>query len=502
MHAEFSQLIIDDSVDVNSISLYPKDVRENIFKVSTHPEGIAKIDDAQKKSQESFKKLISSFSKAEQQKIWNLTRYDDLISQLASAKGRKKKIEILLQKFPSDIHDDALEYGTNQKELIASLDDVNKNFNSEFNSIASAYPAGDQEAFRNMLSVPEAFSLLSTNMHLTVHLGDMYKTDPVFLRQQFDSLNLVAAEQKTREAEEWKKEMKENPEAQSEMRESATEYAKENGYEEKDYSESDPRVVEHYVYVPYPYWSGYPWWYEYPYWYPYPYWYHSGFYIWNGEVIWIGPPSWYFVHWHFHHHPHFYHYPHITNVYINHYYYGPRKSFSRNSVEVQEWMNANETSLPRDFKTNTLQRVDRIREFGKMEIDRDNFNKANPGKTISRTDFVKEHSEEYPHLKQPVVSEPVRPTKTDVNPYEVKPGGQPKEKQKPGVDRPKSNPPAVKNPSTKPEHKEPVQVKPPQKSQPQTKPVERKPEVSPRQVPSKPATPSQPKKETEPSGKK
>src|SRR5689334_17517360 len=158
-NAELSQLMIDDSADINSISLYPQDVRENIFKVSTHPEGIAKIDDAQKKSQDAFKKLISSSSNEEQQKIWNLTRYDDLLSQLASAKGRKRKIETILQKFPSDIHDDALEYGTNHKELIASLDKINKEFNASFQSITSGYSPDDQQAFREMMKTPEAFSL-------------------------------------------------------------------------------------------------------------------------------------------------------------------------------------------------------------------------------------------------------------------------------------------------------------------------------------------------------
>ena len=500
---ELTQLMIDDSMDINAIALYPQATRENIFKVSAHSEGIVKLDDAQKKSQESFRNLIASYSKDEQQKIWNLTRYNDLISQLAATKGKKKKVEDVLKSFPADVHNDALEYAVNHKDLIASLDKMNKDFNAGFQNIVSGYSQDDQKAFREMLNTPEAFSLLSKNMHMTVHLGNIYQSDAAMMRQQFDSLNLVLAEQKAKENEEWKKEMKDNPDAQKEMKESADEYEKENqsagGTGEKDYANTDPVVVEHYVLVPYPYWCGYPYWYTYDYWYPYPYWYHTGFYYHNGEMIWMGPPSWYFVHWHFHHHPHYYHYPHLTNVYINHYYYGPRRVISRNRVEVHTWMRNNENSLPRDFKANNEQRIDRIRELGKADTDLDNFHNNNPGKNLTRDEFIKQHQDEYPHLKQPVAIEKENPRKSDVVPVE-----RPREQQKHDIERPKSTPREIKREPTRPVIKEPVQIKSqPQTPVPKTKPEQpRKPQVTPKRVPAAPAVPAEQKKDKKNSGRK
>jgi hypothetical protein len=328
-----------------------------------------------------------------------------------------------------------------------------------------------------MLGAPEALSLLDKNMHLTVHLGDIFKNDPALLRKQMDSLNLVLAEQKARDTEDWKKEMRENPDAQKELQQSASDYAQENGYSNQELTNTDPKVIEHYVYVPYPYWSGYPWWYDYPYWYPYPMWYHSGFVFWNGELVWIGPPSWYFVHWHFHHHPHYYHYPHITNVYINHYYYGPRRSVSRNTQEVHEWMRSNESSLPRDFKSNTQQRVERIQELGKAEMDRDNFIKNNPGKTITRDNFIQEHQNDYPHLRQPA-EEPL-PEKREVPRVEEKPSARPKEDTKKPTDYSKPIPPVIHREPSKPSRKEPVKPTPKVSPEPSKKPV-----VVPRSVPS------------------
>ena len=98
--AELAQVMNDDSVDVNTLALYPAATRENIFIVSSHSEGLLKIEDAQKKSQETFRNMIASYSKEDQQKIWNLTRYNDLLPALSTANGNKNKTEEALKKFP------------------------------------------------------------------------------------------------------------------------------------------------------------------------------------------------------------------------------------------------------------------------------------------------------------------------------------------------------------------------------------------------------------------
>jgi hypothetical protein len=482
---ELAQLMRDDSVDVNTVALYPQNVREIIFQVSTHPEAVAKLADLQKKSNESFKNLIVSYSQEEQQKIWNLTRYDKLIEQLAATKGKKKKVEGVLKNYPAEIHDDGYNYAVDHPDLMVSIEKMDKDFDNLFVAIAANYSPEYQSAFNRLLKTPEALSLLNRNMHFTVHVGDIYKSNPALMSQQFDSLATVVAEQNAREKEEWKKEMQQNPEAEKELRQSAEQYAKDNGYNEKNYKDTDPQIVERYVYVPYPYWCGYPWWYTYDYWYPYPYWYHWGFYYRFGAIVWVGPPSWYFIHWHFHHHhfyQHFHDYPNLTNVYMNHYYYGHRGSPSNNTVEVYQWIKQNEGSLPTDFRTNSPMRVDRIREFGMMETDREKFNQANPAKNVTRDDFMKLHIEEYPHLKQPV-EKPAPPPLPKETPAEIKkPAEKPavlprKEKDKINIERPPK-------PSAHPRDKA------------VPKPRGKTPRLQPRApAPSKPPSPATPKKE-------
>ncbi len=397
---QMQQLLKDDSVDINVLSTYSAEVRENLFLASLHPEGIAKLKDLQKKSNESFKNSIASYSKDDQQKIWNLTRYENLFSDLSVTGGKKRKVEDVLKKYPAEIHDDAYFFSTENFQLIQSIVAINKDYSKSYDLVIAGYSEKEKAAYSSILKTPEAVNLLTNNMHLTVHLGDLYRSSPELLRSTLDSLNRVNAEQNARDAENFKKEIKNNPEAEKELKESALEYAKENQYKENDYKNVNPEVVNRYIFVPYPYWCGYPWWYAYDYWYPYPVWYHWGFYYWHDDIVWLGPPSWYFIHWHFHSHPHFYDYPHITNVYINQYHYGPRRGISGNSREVNTWMSRNSNSFPDDFRNNSERRVDRIREFGKLENDRDRFNRDNPGKNISRDDYMKLHENEYPQLKR------------------------------------------------------------------------------------------------------
>ena len=314
----FAQLLAEDGADISTIAGYSEALRYAVFEACTQPQGIANMNDLQKNSAQHFRALISSYTKEEQQKIWNLTRYQGLINKLTSTGSLSKQaLEDVLKAYPNAIHDDAMNYTQNRFDVIKNINRINEDFDNAFEETIKTYRPFVQKAFRDLLNTPELISLLNNNMHMAVHLGGIYQKNPEFLKQQFDALNLEQAEQKAKDLEEWKQKMKEDPEAEKELQQSAKEYAQQYGYSESDYYETDPVYINRYVFVPYPYWCGYPWWYEYEWWYPYPYWYHWGFCQWQGNVYWHSPPSWFFVHWHFHRHPHFHHYPHLTNTYIN-----------------------------------------------------------------------------------------------------------------------------------------------------------------------------------------
>ena len=292
---EWSKLVEQDSVDITSISLYPKNTRTNIFKICTQSEGMVKLKDIQEKSQENFRKEISKFSQADQENIWNMTRYPGLLDELAATKGEKKQIENILKKYPEEIRGYSLDYSVSHYGMIMSIYKISKDFETSFKNLVKTYPTDLQTAFQEIMKTPEVLTMLNNNIHMAIHLGSIYKSKPEFLENEMDKWGVMAAEQNTKEKEKWKKEMESDPAISSEMKESSKEFASDYGYTEKECGNVNPDEVVKYVYIPYAYWSGYPFWYESPIWYPYPYWYHSGFYYWNNSIIWLGPPSYFFV---------------------------------------------------------------------------------------------------------------------------------------------------------------------------------------------------------------
>ncbi|MBP9791024.1 MAG: hypothetical protein KBD57_10840 [Bacteroidia bacterium] len=455
---EWSKLVEQDSVDITSISLYPKNTRTTIFKICTQSEAMVKLKDIQEKSQENFRKEISKFSQADQENIWNMTRYPGLLDELAATKGEKKQIENILKKYPEEIRGYSLDYSVSHYGMIMSIYKISKDFETSFKNLVKTYPTDLQTAFQEIMKTPEVLTMLNNNIHMAIHLGSIYKSKPEFLENEMDKWGVMAAEQNTKEKEKWKKEMESDPAISSEMKESSKEFASDYGYTEKECGNVNPDEVVKYVYIPYAYWSGYPFWYESPIWYPYPYWYHSGFYYWNNSIIWLGPPSYFFVSWHFHNHEHIHHYPHMTNTYINQYYYGPRGNISRNSAEVNDWMRANEKTLPTDFKTNLPERINRLREFGKSGVDRENYLKTNPARKVTHEEYIRNNQNQYPHLKNPVTKDIKSPEIKSNEP--IKPGSEIKQSQ-PVQKDPKPSPS-----TPKPEKKQPAPSTPPLKSVP------------------------------------
>src|ERR1039457_1029177 len=67
------QVFKENQEAIDAIAMYPTETRKIIFETTEYPEIIAKLNGMQKNSQEAFEKVISSLSKEEQEKIWNLT---------------------------------------------------------------------------------------------------------------------------------------------------------------------------------------------------------------------------------------------------------------------------------------------------------------------------------------------------------------------------------------------------------------------------------------------
>jgi hypothetical protein len=399
------QVIKENQETVDAIAMYPTETRKIIFEATEYPEVIAKLNAMQKNSQAAFENLISSFSKEEQEKIWNLTRYDGLISDLAANRSMSEdEINNILVNYPEEIHKTALEERKNNYDLIVQINRMNKSYNSDFELLMSDYIPEVINVFREMIKMPEVLDILFDHMQYTVVVGDYYKKNPERVLHKTDSLNLVLTQKNTRETDDWKQSMNDDPQAQEEYTRAAQEYAQENGYQPEDYNASMTQDVTNYNSNPYNWWFGYPSWYPYDYWNPYPYWYDWGFYYGPGRrAVFFGLPSAYFMEWYFYYPEHSTKYAELSNHYYN-YYNRHRESMNNNSIShtVNDWRNRNKDIVTDDWGKNNFNRAQRFKEYGQMEIDRRKYNTNNPHQQIAHSEYLQKKQNKYPLLSADV----------------------------------------------------------------------------------------------------
>lgn len=528
-----TQLMQGDSVDVSTIAGYPTAVRQQVFEAATQPQVIANLNDLRIKTNNEFRSKLSTYPREVQQMIWNLARYEGLINQLVSAGQLANEARRnLLANYPEDIRTDAENCVKNHFEVLKDVNLTNNKFSEGYSALIALLPGTTQSAFKGLLNYPDLLTLLSTNMNLTVRLGDIYHKDATLVIPAFETLHNQLEAQKTQDLEDWKATMQNDPDAATEYQAAAKEFGSEYGYTGDYYNNTNPVVIERYVYVPYAYWCGYPWWYEYECWYPYPYWYYWGFTYWGGQLVWLSPPSWYFMRWHFGHPHHHHYFPHVTNCYIN-YYYGHHRAIPANTAQVGNFVQHSRDIVRADFGTNPYNRVEEIKQLGKFEMDREDYNKKN-AVPVSENDYLKNHSGEFPLLKtfdqgktgaQPDKSttvpqggnqqnKPVEPIKNTDNPkydyydQQKQPDAKPVQpKQQPGENIPAYQPKNEYKPSTEPKQQNTQPTQPKQQYNPPTQPKQQynppaqpKPNYQPAPQP-KPNVNPQPKQNPSPSMK-
>ncbi|MGZ3862134.1 MAG: hypothetical protein ACXVPN_11460 [Bacteroidia bacterium] len=413
----------DDSTALLTVASYPDSIRYRVMLACQKPEVLVKTEALQKSTSQSFRELVSNFSQSEQQEFWNLSRYPALVNEVVTGgKKSKEELESISAGYPSELKKTILDAGRKHYEVLTEINNLRINSQKEFEGILSAYPEQTQTAYRGLLDHPDVLNTLSTNMHLAVMLGDMYRSNPQQLTYLLDSVKTEHKKQSSKDLEEWKNGLENNPEAKKEMEQAAKEFTKEKGaddYYVDDVYNTGPAYDKptapvytnppdvNIVVQPYPYWFGYPWWFDYPYWYPYPYWYNCGFYWGPAGIVYLGFPSPYFMHWYFFHPYHHYYYSNFSDYCVGYHYqhYGPRYQRTGFNSEIQRWTRANEPNLPKGYFKPDGQRAGRIKELGRFEMDYHNSTKGVFGRNISRPEFLQNNSNYYPHLNQ-VISQP------------------------------------------------------------------------------------------------
>ena len=304
-----AQLAEENQTAVNALVLYPEETRQSILETTLYPEALIKLESVQQTTSASFKNLVEQYPQEVQELIWDLTRYPELIPNLVQlGSDNRSDVDLLLKNYPEIIHSRVWNAYNHHYPLLTAISDLQQSADRAFEALLANYPPTAQEAFRELIDLPEVLTLLTENIRLSILVGDLYRSDPEWIMHKTDSLSREVTRQNARELQDWKQSLEDDPAARDELEASAKEFAEANAYDDLYYdadgSSEDPdvdrtRVVE-YHYYHYPFWFGYPYWYNYPRWRPYPLWYDWGFYFYpDRRITVIYLPSYYFIHWYF-----------------------------------------------------------------------------------------------------------------------------------------------------------------------------------------------------------
>jgi hypothetical protein len=358
---------------IESIALYPEDTRDAILGVCLHPGLVVAVGELQAKISGDFRELLIDVPREEEQKLWELVRFPEIIDALAEGE-RKSASEILelAKDYPEEVRTAAEQLGRDRYQLLREIRDLRRRADLAFDALLGSYPLETQAVFRKLLEQPEILSLLHQNPELTRRLGDRYRRDPEQTKRLLAELSWDAAERNQETLDEWIRGLEEDPEAEAELRQAAEEYARE---QELDTDQTVPlesettrvEVVHHYYGYAYPYWFGYPYWFPYACWYPRPYYHHWGFYL-NpvGSMVVVGLPSHAFVDWHFRHRHHHRHYSHLSARYVSH---AGRHRRWRGGGDgpVRDWVDRHRGGLPEGWFRRDGQLARRFRDYGQSE---------------------------------------------------------------------------------------------------------------------------------------
>ncbi len=289
----------DDDDIVSSIAPYPADVRDAILNISQYPQKLVKLERIQGRSSQSFQDLLNPFPRATQEKFYDIARYPDLIHQLVAAGPMSAdQVSALVASYPQQVAATVSElYPAHTNELKA-MEKTYQDSQDAMENVIRSMPAEVQNDMRKIVGMPDVMNLLTDRIDLTVSLGEAYKDDPNGVRQNLTNLNAQLASENSKELEEYKQKVANDPQLQQEMKQSAQDFA--DNYSETEDGTAPTVINNYYNTSPYPYWFGYPYWYPTAIWYPRPLYYHTGFYIGaGGNMVILGLPSYGYSNWFF-----------------------------------------------------------------------------------------------------------------------------------------------------------------------------------------------------------
>ena len=169
----------DDQEALEALAVYPEDKREDALEVASEADTLVDIQKLQEGSQDTFKDLLEPYSQDDQEQLFELSRYPDLVE--AIARGGPKgggELERIAKDYPEDARTAAIRQGEGNYKVVARMHALLQDFDRRFGDQIEDLSPRKQEAFRSMLGTPELLSLMAEHTNMTVILGDAFDRNP------------------------------------------------------------------------------------------------------------------------------------------------------------------------------------------------------------------------------------------------------------------------------------------------------------------------------------
>lgn len=313
-------LPVDDKTIISGIAPYRDDVRRSILLASVHPQVLTALSQQRINSQQAFINIIQSYGQTKQAWFYDLSRFPDVMHTLATLPEgtNRATVDNMTKAMPADLQESAWKLYKHHHNDLVQVDNLNVQAEQTFESLTANLDVPTQNAFRQLIDMPDVMTQLTDQLDKTTRLGQAFQANPDQVTKDLTALHDSLQVQNQQELAEYQNQLNNDPQAKQELQQAAQAYAQANGYN-TGINPNPAWINSSYYYQnPYPYWFGYPYWYGSPLWYPSAWWYGTGFYFgMGGNMVLFGLPSIGFSNWFFG--AGRYNYPHLYNRF-NQYY--------------------------------------------------------------------------------------------------------------------------------------------------------------------------------------
>ena len=249
-----------------TFATYRDDVRQAALRASQQPQVLAQLAKQQSSSQLAFIDLIESYGQTKQGWFYDMARYPDLLHQLATLPGNTDRaaVDELTKAMPANLQTTAWKLYRHHNADLVQVDNLNQQADHAFHNLLAPLDAPTQDAFRQLVGLPDVLTTLTSQLDKTTQLGGQYATDPAGVTRRLTALHDSLTVQQQKELADYQQQLNQDPQARQELQQAGKQYTQANGI-----NPSPAWANPTYGYQnPYSYWSGYPSWYGSPMWYP------------------------------------------------------------------------------------------------------------------------------------------------------------------------------------------------------------------------------------------